>query len=80
MHTDENKKFDKRNIERNIENGIITQKDYEIYLSKLPDVSDKLFNPGEFSVDSDEIESKKEGEIQPKKRKAVKKKPKGKGK
>ena len=79
MHTDENKKFDKRNIERNIKNGIITQKDYEIYLSKLPDVSDKLFNPEESSVDSDEFESKKEGEIQSKK-KAVKKKSKGKGK
>jgi len=79
MHTDENKKFDKRNIERNIKNGIITQKDYEIYLSKLPDVSDKLFDPEEFSVDSDKFESKKEGEIQPKK-KAVKKKQKGKGK
>jgi hypothetical protein len=77
MHTDENKKFDKRNIERNIKNGIITQKDYEIYLSKLPDVSDKLFNPEEFSVGSDEFESKKEGEIQSKK-KAVKKRLKGK--
>jgi hypothetical protein len=79
MHTDENKKFDKRNIERNIKNGTITQKEYEIYLSKLPDVSDKLLNPAEFSVDSDEFESKKQGEIQPK-RKPVKKKSKGKGK
>jgi hypothetical protein len=79
MHTDENKKFDKRNIERNIKNGIITQKDYEIYLSKLPDVSDILFNPEGSSVDSNEFESKREGEIQPKK-KALKKKSKGKGK
>ena len=77
MHTDENKKFDKRNIERNIKNGIIPRKDYEIYLSKLPDISDKLFNPEESSIDSKEYESKKEGNIQPKK-KAVKKKAKGK--
>ncbi len=79
MHTDENKTFDKRNIERNIKNGIITQKDYEIYLSKLPDVSDRLFISEKSSVDSDEFESKMEGEIQPKK-KAAKKKSKGKGK
>ena len=73
MHTDENKIFDKRNIERNIKNGIITKKDYEIYLSKLPDISDELFNPEESSIDSKEYESKKEGNIQPKK-KTVKKK------
>jgi hypothetical protein len=79
MHIDENKKFDKRNIERNIKNGVITQKDYETYLSKLPDVIDKLFNLEGFSVNSEEFESKKEGEIQPKK-KAVRKKSKGKGK
>ena len=79
MHTDENKKFDKRNIERNVKNGIITQKDYEIYLSKLPDLSDKLFDLERYSVDSDEVESKIEGESQSKK-KATKKKSKGKGK
>jgi hypothetical protein len=79
MHIDENKKFDKRNIERNIKNRIITQKDYETYLSKLPDAIDKLFNLEGFSVNSEKFESKKEGEIQPKK-KAVRKKSKGKGK
>jgi hypothetical protein len=79
MHVDESKKFDKRNIERNIKNGIITQKDYEIYLSKLPDVSDKLFNPEVALVDSDGFELEREGEIQPKK-KPGKKKSKGKGK
>lgn len=79
MHIDENKKFDKRNTERNIKDGIITQRDYEIYLSKLSDVSDKLFDPEKSSVDSAEIESKMEGEIQTKK-KAAKKKSKGKGK
>ena len=79
MHIDENKRFDKRNVERNVKNGIITAKDYEIYLSKLPDVSDKLFDPEKYCVDSDEVESKMEGETQSKK-KAAKKKSRGKGK
>jgi hypothetical protein len=79
MHIDENKKFDKRNIERNIKNGIIAQKDFEIYLSKLPDVGEKSLNPEIPSVDSAQFESKKETEVQPK-RKVPKKKPKGKGK
>ncbi len=43
MHVDESKKFDKRNIERNIKDGRITLKDYETYLSRLPDVSDKIY-------------------------------------
>jgi hypothetical protein len=79
MHIDENKKFDKRNIEKNIKNGIITQKDYEIYLSKLPDISDKLFSPEEEIADSDELELRKEDEVTHKKR-GTKKKAKGKGK
>ena len=79
MHIDENKKFDKRNIEKDIKNGIITQKDYEIYLSKLPDISDKFFSPEEELTDSDELELRKEGEITHKKR-GSKKKAKGKGK
>ena len=79
MHIDEDKKFDKRNIMMNLKNGIITQKDYEILLSKLPDASDKLFNPEETSDDSGEIESKREGEISSTKR-GAKKKIKGKGK
>lgn len=79
MHIDEDKKFDKRNIGKNIKGGVITQKDYEIFLSKLPDVRDKLFNPEETLTGIDEIESKKESEISSKKR-AAKKKLKGKGK
>jgi hypothetical protein len=79
MHIDENKKFDKRNIEKNIKNGIITQKDYEMFLSKLPDISDKLFSPEEELTDSDELELRKEGEA-PHKKRASKKKAKGKGK
>jgi hypothetical protein len=79
MHIDETKKFDKRDIERNIKNGITTQKDYEIYLSKLPDAIDKLFNPEESLTDSEALETKKDNEMQTKKR-GLKKKTKGKGK
>jgi hypothetical protein len=79
MHIDENKKFDKRNIEKNIKNGIITQKDYEIFLSKLPDISDKLFVPEEELTDSEELELNKVGEV-PHKKRGSKKKGKGKGK
>ncbi len=79
MHIDENKKFDKRNIGKNIKNGIITQKDYEIYLSKLPEAGDKLFSPEETTIDSEEFGLRKEEEGTSKK-KVVKKKVKGKGK
>ena len=79
MHIDEEKKFDKRNVARNINNGIITQKDYETFVSRLPDVSSKLFNPEETSTDLVEIESREESEARSKK-KGMKKKPKGKGK
>jgi hypothetical protein len=78
MHIDEDKKFDKRNVARNIKSGIISQKDYEIFLSRLPDTSNKLFNPEETSTDLDEIESTKESEGSSKK-KGGKKKVKGKG-
>ena len=79
MHIDEGKKFDKRNISKNVKSGVIAQKDYEFYLSKLPDVSDKSFNPEETSAELDELEPKKDSEILPKK-KGQKKKVKGKGK
>jgi len=79
MHTDEEKKFDIRTIERNTKSGIVTQKDYETYLFKLPDVSDKVFNPEEALEDSGGAESKREGELSSKK-KEMKKKVKSKGK
>ncbi len=47
MHTDENKRYDKRNIDSNLRKGEVTLKDYEVYLSRLPDVSDKVFTPEE---------------------------------
>jgi hypothetical protein len=79
MHIDEDKKFDKRNIAKNIKSGIITQKDYETFVSKLPDVSNKLFNPEETSTDSGEVEPREVSETSSKK-KGIKKKAKGKGK
>ena len=79
MHIDEDKKFDKRNIARNIKNGVITQKDYDTFVSKLPDVSNKLFNPEETSIDLGEAESREVSEASAKK-KGIKKKAKGKGK
>ena len=79
MHIDEEKKFDKRNAARNIKNGIITQKDYETFVSRLPDASSKLFNPEETSTDLADLESREESESSSKK-KGIKKKAKGKGK
>ncbi len=79
MHIDKDKTFDKRNIARNIKNGVISQKDYEFFLSKLPDVSTKSFNPEETPTDSGEAETREVSEATFKK-KAVKKKTKGKGK
>jgi hypothetical protein len=79
MHIDEDKKFDKRNVARNIKSGVISQKDYETFVSKLPDVSNKLFNPEETSTDLGEVESREVSETSSKK-KGIKKKAKGKGK
>ena len=78
MHIDENKQFDKRNFERNIKDGSISRKDYETYLSRLPDVIEKAFLGEEPENESIEIISK-EGDERPKKAEP-KKKSKGKGK
>jgi hypothetical protein len=79
MHIDEDKKFDKRNVARNIKSGVISQKDYETFVLRLPDASNKLFNPEETSTDLGEVESREVSETSPKK-KGIKKKAKGKGK
>ncbi len=79
MHTDEQKKFDIRNIEKNMKAGIITQRDYEAYLAKLPDVSDKIFNPEEPLENSEEVESEHDEQSSSKK-KEVRKKSKSRGK
>ena len=41
QHIDENKKFDKRTIARNLKEGIVPTKEWEAFLKKRPDVSDK---------------------------------------
>jgi hypothetical protein len=74
MHIDDGKKLDKRNIQRNLKDRIITQKDYDAYLSKLPDVSDKVFVP---ESDSKELDIKGDTEAESQKG-SGKKKPKGK--
>jgi hypothetical protein len=71
MHTDETKRFDKRNIESSLRRGFIGSKEHESYLNKLPDVSDKIFDPEdespgeqedlEFINDHDGITKKKGG-------------------
>lgn len=47
MHIDENKKFDKRSIDRKIREGSLPRKEYKDYLAGLPDVSDKIYDPGQ---------------------------------
>ena len=39
--TDEDLKFDKRLINRNIRRGTLDQTEYEAHLAELPDVTDK---------------------------------------
>ena len=47
MHTDQGKRFDKRNIEANLRRKVMTPKEHESYLSKLPDMSHKIYDPEE---------------------------------
>ena len=42
MHIDESKKFDRRTIEKNLKEGIISAEEWENYLRTLPDVSDNV--------------------------------------
>ncbi|NIO05723.1 MAG: hypothetical protein GTN74_14290 [Proteobacteria bacterium] len=42
MHIDEKKRFDKRTIDRRIRNGLISRKEFETYLKKLPNVAHKI--------------------------------------
>ncbi len=66
MHIDEGKKFDIRNIAGNIKGGVFSRKEYEAYLSRVPDVSDKIFCP-----EAEEAESSVQ--MEPKKREEKKK-------
>ncbi len=63
MHIDDGKKFDVRNIASNIKGDVFSQKEYESYLSRLPDVSDKMFYPEADEAEStDQMEPKKKEE------------------
>ncbi|RLA81619.1 MAG: hypothetical protein DRG33_00185 [Deltaproteobacteria bacterium] len=43
MHVDPQKKFDVRNIERNMKEGVITEEEYRKFLEELPDASHKIY-------------------------------------
>ena len=59
MHIDESKKFDKRTMERNLKEGIVSAKEWEQFLKRLPDVSDKA----ELAMSEEEEQQREEGEI-----------------
>ena len=42
MHIDENKKFDKRTIEKNLREGVVSAEEWKNFLRSLPDVSDNV--------------------------------------
>jgi hypothetical protein len=57
--------YDVRVIERSLREGVISNKDYEEYLKKLPDVSDKgcpLVIDGELKEESEPLNADKTGE------------------
>ncbi|NIO03037.1 MAG: hypothetical protein GTN74_00050 [Proteobacteria bacterium] len=43
MHTDEEKRYDKRTIEGNLRQGVMSHQEFQEYLTNLPDVSHKAF-------------------------------------
>lgn len=77
MHTDEGKRYDKRNIENNLRRRNMSKKDYENFLAKLPDVSDKIFNPDEIASEAGEDLEAKRGADNVAKKKGGKVKEKG---
>ncbi|MER3445558.1 MAG: hypothetical protein C4291_01390 [Candidatus Dadabacteria bacterium] len=57
--------YDVRVVERNIREGAIVKKDYEEYLKKLPDISDKgcpLIVDGEPEENQSQLNANDEGE------------------
>lgn len=42
MHIDENKKFDRRTIEKNLREGVVSAEEWNKFLRSLPDVSDNV--------------------------------------
>ncbi len=60
MHIDENKKFDKRTIDKNLREGVIPAEEWEQFLKSLPDVSGKVdFVMSEEEEEGEIIEDKK---------------------
>lgn len=47
MHVDPQKKFDVRNIERNLREGVVTPEEYREFLDSLPDASHKVRREGD---------------------------------
>ena len=75
MHTDESKRFDKRNIQSNLRRRVVSKKDYETYLAKLPDVSDNIFSFDEKSSEiGEDFEEKRTLEVASKKKGKIKEK------
>ena len=73
MHIDESKKFDRRNIDRNLKEGVITLKEYEGYLAKLPDASDMIYTPEHLPGEPEGIDAEQQSDAAGKKRPAKKK-------
>lgn len=47
VFVDPKKKFDVRNIERNLRDGVITEEELKEFLQSLPDVSHKVYRHDE---------------------------------
>ena len=77
MHTDESKKYDKRIIEIHLREGMVLPKDYETYLSKLPDVSSKVHNPAEDGMEEGEESDSRGDSGEDARKKGMKKRGKG---
>jgi hypothetical protein len=77
MHTDEGKKYDKRIIEILLSRRMVLPKDYEAYLSKLPDVSSKVYNPEEEGMEEGEESDSRGDSGGDAKKKGMKKRGKG---
>jgi len=77
MHTDESKKYDKRIIEILHRRGMVLPKDYGTYLSKLPDVSGKVYNPEEEGMEEGEESDSRGDSGEDARKKGMKKRGKG---
>jgi hypothetical protein len=77
MHTDESKKYDRRIIEILFRRGTALPKDYESYLSKLPDVSSKVYNPEEKGMEEGEESDSRGDSGEDARKKGMKKRGKG---